>query len=241
MLAGTGLLWIGWTGFNGGGPFAVSTDASLAILNTHVCTATSHLTWIILDTSFFGKASVIGAVQGMITGLVCITPAAAILMGLISGSIPWYTMMVLHKKVSVLGQVDDPMAVFHTHAIAGSLGGILTGFFAVPKLCRLFYTVPDWEKFIVPLRLDDDELQIGDNAIHGEEAFGLQAQRERFVNSKTNSVFDAQEFLSTTSRSTSELQMVVNSLRRIRSSLLPALPFQTAISSGQSNGSSHLF
>jgi Amt family ammonium transporter len=173
---------------------------------------------------------------------------------LISGSIPWYTMMVLHKKVSFLGQVDDLMAVFHTHAIVGSLGGILTGFFTVPKLCRLFYMVPDWEKyiglayglqngrisaglqqmgiqfggilfvvclnivttslicllirFIVPLRLDDDELQIGDNAIHGEEAFGLQAERERFVNSKTNSVFDAQEFLSTTSRSTGELQMV---------------------------------
>jgi Amt family ammonium transporter len=79
MLAGAGLLWMGWTGFNGGGPFAASTDASLAILNTHVCTCTGLLTWIILDTSFFGKPSVIGAVQGIITGLVCITshgPAA---------------------------------------------------------------------------------------------------------------------------------------------------------------------
>ncbi|MCI48895.1 ammonium transporter 3 member 1-like, partial [Trifolium medium] len=45
-------------------------------------------------------------------------------------------------------KIDDPMAVFHTHAIAGALGGILTGFFAVPKLCRLFYMVPDWEKYI---------------------------------------------------------------------------------------------
>lgn len=76
MLAGAGLLWMGWTGFNGGDPYAANIDASLAALNTHVCAATSLLTWLILDVIFFGKPSVIGAVQGMITGLVCITPAA---------------------------------------------------------------------------------------------------------------------------------------------------------------------
>ncbi|KDP23658.1 hypothetical protein JCGZ_23491 [Jatropha curcas] len=226
MLAGAGLLWMGWSGFNGGGPFVASVDSSLAVLNTHVCTATSILTWLLLDNLLSAKPSVVGAVQGMITGLVCITPAAgvvqgwaAMLMGIISGSIPRYTMMILHKKVKFLQQVDDPIAIFHTHAIAGSLGGILTGFFAVPKLCRLFYMVPDWKKYIglayglqngrtsaglrqlgiqlvgisfviclnivstsiicwfirliVPLRLSDDELQIGDDAIHGEKAFAL--------------------------------------------------------------------
>jgi len=78
MLFGAGLLWMGWTGFNGGDPYVVSSDASLAVLNTHLCTATSLLTWVQLglDIIFFRKASVIGAVQGMITGLVCITPAA---------------------------------------------------------------------------------------------------------------------------------------------------------------------
>lgn len=85
MLAGAGLLWMGWTGFNGGDPYAASIDASLAALNTHVCAATSLLTWLILDVVFFGKPSVIGAVQGMITGLVCITPAAgAFFLSLIS-------------------------------------------------------------------------------------------------------------------------------------------------------------
>lgn len=73
---------------------------------------------------------------------------AAILMGLVSGSVPWYTMMILHNKLSFLKAIDDPMAVFHTHAVAGILGGVLTGFFAVPKLCRLFYMVPDWDKYI---------------------------------------------------------------------------------------------
>ncbi|KAJ9188072.1 hypothetical protein P3X46_003467 [Hevea brasiliensis] len=242
MLAGAGLLWMGWTGFNGGDPYSVSVDASLAVLNTHVCTATSLLTWLFLDIIFFGKPSVIGATQGMITGLVCITPAAgvvqgwaAILMGLMSGSIPWYSMMVLHKKIWLLKQVDDTMAVFHTHAVAGSLGGILTGFFAEPKLNRLFYLVDTWQhyiglayglqtgrttagfkqmgiqllgiifvillnifttsvicfliKFVVPLRLADDELQTGDDAIHGEEAYALWGDGEKYE-SKHNSIYE---------------------------------------------------
>ncbi|KAK4492500.1 hypothetical protein RD792_003309 [Penstemon davidsonii] len=76
MLAGAGILWMGWTGFNGGDPYSASIDASLAVLNTHICAATSLLTWLLLDILFFEKPSVIGATQGMITGLVCITPAA---------------------------------------------------------------------------------------------------------------------------------------------------------------------
>ncbi|KAM7251762.1 hypothetical protein ACFE04_023645 [Oxalis oulophora] len=246
MLAGAGLLWMGWSGFNGGGPFSVSTDSSLAILNTHVCTATSLLTWMLLDASFFGKPSVIGAVQGMITGLVCITPSAgvvqgwaAIIIGLISGSIPWYTMTILHKKIKFLSLVDDPMAIFHTHAIAGSLGGILTGILAVPKLTRIFYLVPDAKKYIglayglqdgrttagfrqlgvqlagiafvvclnvvvttcicwlvgwiVPLRLSKEELEAGDEAVHGEKAFALWADEERLQVNNRNSIYDTEE------------------------------------------------
>lgn len=137
---------MGWSGFNGGAPYAANVDASLAIINTHLCTATSLLVWTCLDILYFSKPSVIGAVQGMITGLVCITPAAglvqgwaAILMGILSGSIPWFTMMVLHKKIKVFKHVDDTLAVFHTHGIAGTLGGILTGLMADPNLARLFF------------------------------------------------------------------------------------------------------
>ncbi|KAL3531291.1 hypothetical protein ACH5RR_010613 [Cinchona calisaya] len=154
MLTGAGLLWLGWTGFNGGGPFAVSTDASMAILNTHVCTSTSLLTWLILDMLVFKKPSVLGATQGIITGLVCITPAAgvvqgwaAILMGLMSGSIPWFTMMILQKKIGLLNKVDDTLGVLHTHCVAGCLGGILTGIFAEPKLNRIFYMVDNWQHY----------------------------------------------------------------------------------------------
>lgn len=76
MLAGAGLLWMGWSGFNGGAPYAANLDASIAVLNTNICAATSLLVWTTLDVIFFGKPSVIGAVQGMMTGLVCITPGA---------------------------------------------------------------------------------------------------------------------------------------------------------------------
>lgn len=233
MLAGAGLLWMGWTGFNGGSPYVASTDASLAVLNTHVCAATSILTWMIFDIIFFKKPSVVGAVQGMITGLVCITPGAgvvqgytAIIMGVFSGSIPWFTMMVLQKKVKLLQKVDDTMGMLHTHAIAGILGGILTGLFAEPHLCKLFYGSANkymglfhglrigtsqsvrwgirqmkiqllgilfavavnivmtslvclFVKLIVPLRMTDYELEVGDEAVHGEEAYSISGQGEK--------------------------------------------------------------
>jgi hypothetical protein len=76
MIAGGGLLWMGWAGFNGGAPYAANIAASVAVLNTNVSAATSLLTWTCLDVIFFSKPSVIGAVQGMMTGLVCITPGA---------------------------------------------------------------------------------------------------------------------------------------------------------------------
>lgn len=79
MIVGAGLLWLGWSGFNGGAPYAASIIAPIAILNTHICAATSLLMWTGLDVVFFGKPSVIGAIQGMMTGLVCITPAAGTL------------------------------------------------------------------------------------------------------------------------------------------------------------------
>jgi ammonium transporter, Amt family len=75
-LAGAGLLWMGWAGFNGGDPYSANIDSSMAVLNTNICAATSLLVWTWLDVIFFKKPSVIGAVQGMITGLVCITPGA---------------------------------------------------------------------------------------------------------------------------------------------------------------------
>uniref|UniRef100_A0A0D6R3I4 Ammonium transporter AmtB-like domain-containing protein n=1 Tax=Araucaria cunninghamii TaxID=56994 RepID=A0A0D6R3I4_ARACU len=222
MLAGAGFLWLGWCGFNGGGPYSANVVSSMAVLNTNVCAATSLLVWTCLDVIFFKKPSVIGAVQGMITGLVCITPGAgvvqgwaAIVMGVLSGSIPWFTMMIVHKKSALLQKVDDTLGVFHTHAVAGLLGGALTGLFAQPTLCSLFLAVTNskgafygdgmqfvkqivgaafvigWNivvtsiillviKIFIPLRMPDDELLIGDDAVHGEEAYALWADGEKY-------------------------------------------------------------
>jgi len=83
MLVGAGILWIGWNGFNGGDPYNAGADASAAVINTNVATAVSLLVWTILDILLGPdkKPSVIGAVQGMITGLVAITPAAGVVAG----------------------------------------------------------------------------------------------------------------------------------------------------------------
>lgn len=75
---GAGTLWLGWTGFNGGDPFSANVDSSVAVLNTHICATTSILVWVSLDFAFSGKPTTVGAIQGMITGLVCITPAAGL-------------------------------------------------------------------------------------------------------------------------------------------------------------------
>ncbi|KAJ3119935.1 hypothetical protein HK100_000104 [Physocladia obscura] len=209
MLVGAGLLWLGWNGFNGGGPFNAGADAGLAVLNTNIATVMSLLTWTILDAIFFKKPSIIGACQGMITGLVVITPGAglvagwgALAMGALSGSIPWLSMNILGKTKLFALHVDDALGVFHTHAVAGFLGGILTGVFATVEGCEAFaLTNPggavagNWRQvyllfvvavnlvvtpiilyaigLVVPLRMSEEDLLIGDAASHGEDAYAF--------------------------------------------------------------------
>ena len=144
-LVGVGLLWLGWNGFNGGDPYSASPDAGAAVLNTNVCTAMSMLTWTVMDLIFFKKPAVIGAIQGIITGLVAITPAAgfvagwgAIIIGVCSGSIPWVSMNILGKQKWFLEFADDVVGDFHTHLVGGVLGGFLTGLFATAEGCASF-------------------------------------------------------------------------------------------------------
>eukprot|EP00250_Pteridium_aquilinum_P010809 c19641_g1_i3 orf=207-1640(-) len=150
---GAGILWLGWTGFNGGAPYAAGIDASMAVLNTHMSAATSLLIWTVLDAAIDKETSILHAVQGMIAGLVCITPAAgvvegwaAIVIGLSAGGLTWLTMIKGEKLLDRLHlkcfeNVDDTLRVFHTHAVSGLLGGILTGLLAEPSLCDLFLPV----------------------------------------------------------------------------------------------------
>lgn len=137
VLVGAGIVWSGWNGFNGGDPYAASPDAGAAVLNTNIAGAMSLLTWTVIDIIFYRKPAVLGAVNGMIAGLVAITPGAgvvtgwgAIIIGACSACICWLSMRIMGKKLSLFQQVDDPLGVFHTHGVAGVTGGILVGLFA---------------------------------------------------------------------------------------------------------------
>jgi Amt family ammonium transporter len=136
-MAGAGLLWLGWNGFNGGDPYFAGADAAAAVLNTNLAAATAMLTWLAIDMFALGKPSLVGAVNGMITGLVAITPAAgfvngvgAIAIGVVAAAIPWVTM----NKVALFRRVDDALGVVHTHGIAGLIGGLMVGLVADPAM-----------------------------------------------------------------------------------------------------------
>src|ERR1700736_5286744 len=148
-LVGAGILWIGWNGFNGGDPYFANANAGAAVLNTNTATAVGLLVWTLMDKLAYGKPSVLGAVNGMIAGLVAITPGAgyvdgfgAIAIGIVAGIIPWLAMNKL-QKTSFMMKVDDTLSVFSTHGVAGLTGGLLTGIFANPNM--LMYIGTDKE------------------------------------------------------------------------------------------------
>jgi Amt family ammonium transporter len=139
-LAGAGILWLGWNGFNGGDPYFANADAAAAILNTNLCTCVSLLVWTIMDSMAYGKPSVVGAINGMIAGLVGITPGAgyvngwgAIIIGVSTGIIPWLAMNKL-QTTAFMRRVDDTLSVLSTHGIAGLLGGLMVGVLACPDM-----------------------------------------------------------------------------------------------------------
>ena len=95
---------------------------------------------------FYKKPSILGAVNGVICGLVCITPGAgvvtgwgAIIFGIFSGTIPWFTMNWVAKRTRLFKvYVDDTLGITHTHLVTGALGGFLTGLFADKEGCEAF-------------------------------------------------------------------------------------------------------
>jgi Amt family ammonium transporter len=145
-LIGAGILWLGWNGFNGGDPYFANADAGAAVLNTNTATAVALLVWMLLDNFAYGKPSVVGAVNGMIAGLVAITPGAgyvngwgAMIIGVCAGIIPWLCMNKL-QKTKLFQKVDDTLSVFSTHGMAGLMGGLLTGVLACPEMLQYIGT-----------------------------------------------------------------------------------------------------
>jgi Amt family ammonium transporter len=145
-LAGAGILWLGWNGFNGGDPYFANADAAGAILNTNLATAAALISWLFLDLFSEGRPSLVGMINGMVCGLVAITPAAgyvngwgAIIVGVFGAGIPWFTMNRASHRWP-FNRVDDTLGVVHTHAFAGAVGGLLTGLLADPKMTEYLGT-----------------------------------------------------------------------------------------------------
>jgi Amt family ammonium transporter len=141
---GAGILWLGWNGFNGGDPYYAGASAAAAVINTNLATATGVLVWIALDAWFTKekKPTFLGAVNGMICGLVGITPCAgwvngrgAIAVGAICCVVVWVAWNYL-SKVRPFSKVDDALGVVYTHGIAGMFGGLLLGIFGDPNMIQ---------------------------------------------------------------------------------------------------------
>src|SRR5437660_8130239 len=144
VAVGAGLLWLGWNGFNGGDPYASNMSAAAAILNTNLCTAVAFMIWVGWDYLTGRKPSLLGGVNGCITGLVAITPAAgyvngwgAIAIGVIASTIVYFALNYL-SRLRPFRSVDDTLGVVYTHGFAGVAGGLLVGIFADPNMA-LFY------------------------------------------------------------------------------------------------------
>lgn len=136
-VTGAGMLWVGWFGFNGGSALAANGDAAMAMLVTHLSASAGALTWAAIEWRKFGKASVLGAVTGMVAGLGTITPASgfvgpggALIIGISAGIICFYSTVYIKQKL----KIDDSLDVFPVHGIGGILGTLLAGVFASTEL-----------------------------------------------------------------------------------------------------------
>jgi Amt family ammonium transporter len=136
VAVGAGLLWMGWNGFNGGDWYSAGEIASASILNTNLCTAVAFLVWVAMDYLTGRKPSLIGSVNGMIVGLVAITPGAgfvngwgAIIIGVVASVLVYFALNYL-SRTAPFRNVDDTLGVIYTHGFAGLAGGLLVGIFA---------------------------------------------------------------------------------------------------------------
>jgi len=136
-IAGAGMLWVGWFGFNGGSALAADGNAAMAILVTHISAATGAMTWMAIEWYRFGKPSALGVVTGMVAGLGTITPASgfvgpggALIIGLLAGGV-CFTATQYIKRVL---KIDDSLDVFPVHGVGGILGTLLAGIFSATNL-----------------------------------------------------------------------------------------------------------
>jgi Amt family ammonium transporter len=132
-MVGTGMLWVGWYGFNAGSAVAADGIASNAFMTTTLAAAVASVTWAVAEVIERGKASILGFCSGIVAGLVVVTPACgfitatgAIIVGVLAGLIPFLAVVKLKAKFGY----DDALDTFGVHAVGGTLGALLTGFLA---------------------------------------------------------------------------------------------------------------
>lgn len=132
-MIGTGLLYVGWFGFNAGSALGADALAANAFTTTFLCAATAGFVWALAEWILKGKPSVLGFCSGIVAGLVVITPAAgfvtpasAMIMAVFAGIVPFFTVVYLKKMIGY----DDALDTFGVHGVGGTMGAILTGFFA---------------------------------------------------------------------------------------------------------------
>ena len=133
VMVGTGMLWVGWYGFNAGSALAADGVAANAFMTTTLAAATASFVWAVVEKIHKGKPSVLGFCSGAVAGLVVITPAAgfvnakaAMIIGVLAGVVPYIGVMVLKPLL----KYDDALDTFGVHGIGGTLGAIVTGIFA---------------------------------------------------------------------------------------------------------------
>src|SRR5215207_8450496 len=135
-MVGTGMLWVGWYGFNAGSALAADGIAANAFATTTIATAVASFVWPMAEWITRGKPSVLGFCSGAVAGLVVITPACgfvttngAVIIGILAGVIPY---IACWKLKSWLGY-DDALDTFGIHGVGGTLGALLTGILATSK------------------------------------------------------------------------------------------------------------
>jgi len=136
-MVGTGMLWVGWYGFNAGSALGADGNAAAAFMATTLATAVGSSTWAALEYVIKKRASVLGFCSGAVAGLVVITPASgyvdatgAMIIGLFAGSVPF---LFCNKLKAVFGY-DDALDTFGVHAVGGTIGAFLTGVLATASV-----------------------------------------------------------------------------------------------------------
>jgi ammonium transporter, Amt family len=132
-MVGTGMLWVGWYGFNAGSALGADAIASNAFATTTLAAAVAGFSWASAEWLHRGKPSVLGFCSGIVAGLVVVTPGAgfvtvtsSVIMGVLAGIVPFLAVSYLKR----LFGYDDALDTFGVHGVGGTLGAILTGVFA---------------------------------------------------------------------------------------------------------------